>query len=48
MNIYAKKGDRVIFSHPKAGYYYDQRTASKYLKLGEIYCRMYLCKWFFN
>lgn len=37
MNIYAKKGDRVIFSHPKAGYYYDQQTASKYLKLGEIY-----------
>lgn len=37
MNIYAKRGDKVIFAHPTAGYEPDQETAAKYLVEGTIY-----------
>lgn len=37
MNIYAKKGDKVVFTHPNAGNEHHQQLASKYLKLNETY-----------
>lgn len=37
MNIHASKGDRVVFTHPSAGYSGDVKTAAEYLVLGETY-----------
>ena len=37
MNIYAKKGDKVIFTHFSNGYKGNQETAQKHLIVGEIY-----------
>jgi hypothetical protein len=37
MNIYAKKGDKVVFSNPDAGYAPDQESAQKHLEVGKIY-----------
>ena len=37
MNIYAKKGDRVVFAYPKNGYDRHVATAAKYLKKDETY-----------
>ena len=37
MNIHAKKGTKVVFSNPSAGYDPDQETARKYLTVGETY-----------
>jgi hypothetical protein len=37
MDIYSKKGTKVIFNHPQAGYSHHIETAKKYLKIGEEY-----------
>lgn len=37
MDIYAKKGHKVIFKYPDNGYTPDQEQAKKYLKVGETY-----------
>jgi len=37
MNIYAEKGDKVIFAYPSAGYEGDRETAQKYLTVGKTY-----------
>lgn len=37
MNIYAKKGTKVIFNHPNAGYTYQQARAREKLSVGETY-----------
>lgn len=37
MNIYAKKGDRVICDTFNAGYPDDQEIAKEYLEIGGIY-----------
>lgn len=37
MNIYARKGDKIVFKHPGSGYDYDQETARKYLTVGSVY-----------
>lgn len=37
MNIYARRGDKVIFRHPTSGYQYDQERAKQYLKLNKVY-----------
>lgn len=37
MNIYAKSGDKVIFSFPGSGYEYHQETAKEHLVLNETY-----------
>lgn len=37
MNIYAKKGDKVIFCNPENGRLYNQEDCFKYLKLDQVY-----------
>lgn len=37
MNIYARKGDKVIFSNPYAGYTSEQETAREHLEVSKIY-----------
>lgn len=37
MDIYAKQGTKVVFSHPKAGYTHHQEVAAQHLKEGETY-----------
>lgn len=37
MDIYAKKGHRVVFSNPESGYQHHQNTAKEYLKVGKTY-----------
>lgn len=37
MDIYSKKGSKIIFKHENYGYSSHQETAEKHLKLGEIY-----------
>jgi len=37
MNIYAKKGTKVVFKFPENGYPYERKTAEKYLRVGETY-----------
>ncbi|MDO8558373.1 MAG: hypothetical protein Q7S09_04280 [bacterium] len=37
MNIYAKPGSRVVFSHPNNGYPGDQKNAQRHLQVGHTY-----------
>jgi hypothetical protein len=37
MNIRAKKGTKVVFAYPDAGYPFDQEFAKKHLVAGETY-----------
>ncbi len=37
MNIYARKGDKVAFTKPKAGYDADRYRSEQYLEVGKIY-----------
>lgn len=37
MNIYAKNGDKIVFSNPDAGYKPHQTTAKEHLESGGIY-----------
>lgn len=37
MNIYAQRGDKVIFSHPNAGGWGDSEKCAKHLELGAEY-----------
>ena len=37
MNIYAKKGDKVVVSNLTAGYEHDQQVAKNHLNIGEVY-----------
>lgn len=37
MDIYARRGTKIVFNNPNAGYPYDQETARKYLKVGSKY-----------
>jgi len=37
MNIYARKGDKVVFSNPDAGYNPEQKRAREHLKIGKVY-----------
>ncbi len=37
MDIYAKKGHKIIFSSPTAGYPNHQETAAKYLTVDNVY-----------
>ena len=37
MKINAKKGEKVVFANPDAGYARDRETAQKYLNKGQIY-----------
>lgn len=37
MNIYAKKGDKVIFKYPTAGHKHDHELVKKHLTLNELY-----------
>lgn len=37
MSIEAKKGDKIIFAYPDAGYEPDQLNAKKYLKINQVY-----------
>lgn len=37
MNIYAKHGDFVVFTHPGNGYPAHQKHAAQFLDLGKIY-----------
>jgi hypothetical protein len=37
MDIHAKKGTKVIFANPNAGYDHHQKTAKEHLTVGETY-----------
>jgi hypothetical protein len=37
MNIYAKRGDKVAFTKPRAGYDADISRAAERLEIGKIY-----------
>lgn len=37
MNIYAKRGHKVIFLFPTNGYSYDQEQCKKFLHVGNTY-----------
>lgn len=37
MNIYAARGDKVSFAHPKNGYGHDQDKAARHLVKGQTY-----------
>ena len=37
MNIYAKSGDKVVFSYPDNGYDGDREDGKKYLEVGRTY-----------
>lgn len=37
MNIYAKKGDKVVFCYPDNGYKHDQEDCKKRLTLNRVY-----------
>lgn len=37
MNIYVKKGTKIKYSNPNAGYETDKKEAMKYLKVGNVY-----------
>lgn len=37
MDIYAKKGHKVVFANPNSGYVGHQKMARKYLTLGKTY-----------
>ena len=37
MNIYAKRGTKVVFAYPTAGYDPDQEQAKTYLEVGKTY-----------
>jgi len=37
MNIWAKRGDKVIYKYPNNGYPHDQEDAKKYLVLNKVY-----------
>lgn len=37
MDIYSPPGTRVKFSHPTAGYQYDQKLARENLTVGNVY-----------
>lgn len=37
MNIFARKGDKVVYCYPGNGYEYDQEVCKKYLTLNGVY-----------
>ena len=37
MNIYARKGDKVVFNHPNAEFPRHEKTAEKHLEVGVTY-----------
>lgn len=37
MNIHAKCGDKVVFSHPDFGTNYDKKNAREHLTLNQVY-----------